>query len=564
MSLDGRVGQLFNSKGEPCGTAWLISSKHALTASHCLDGSPLYTIRFTAGNVFVRLVDTPTDLSGALDLAVLTVDDAAGQPDLGALVVPISSRMPDRHDRVNLLGFPFSAEGDVLSGTHLSGEAVSTEAMLKGCPAPVIQLARVPNTTDQMKGVSGGIAWQASPGGKDVAIGVVFYGGKQMGVHVMPMGAAAKWHHAIEEALDQWGDRPPDGLIIQAVEDSGLIDWNGPIPPSAVGKMWKGASPVKSICCRASKSDLGIELNLALLRMVAHGPDVTVQCAVTDWPTVIGSMSLETEVTVTSVPAGRRAKAAGTTFDADALASLIHQALDGYMLERLHEDIVKQCNDVHAQQVRLHLGLRTRMQEIWDDHWYPQLDRDPVLLRIMLLRLSTHAEAEVSPRAVARIGRKLDRWVLWQPILYALALAASGVRLVPAASKLGNFVLPGGEAGHVTGCQQIDRTDLGICLRDTQFWTVWMVILARLEERYSVLLGKSVTMGEGKAHCPGLTDGGLPPMLLTGVSDFKIALKEGADQVCNYLRDEQKALGKVVEERYGKMEADKWLSRFTF
>ncbi|MGE0084151.1 MAG: hypothetical protein AB7S75_06985 [Desulfococcaceae bacterium] len=161
MNIKGKVARLF-SDNKMRGTAWLFSTKHALTAAHCVrmaDGIiyPNLILEFYGLNekIPVTINNVDTDLLLDWDIVILTVQKECN--NLRELVIPILNRKCQCQDKCYIHGHPAIDSERNLDGFSLKVEVINPEHLFffrTGSSVEVIQFANM-SAWKNLEGISG-------------------------------------------------------------------------------------------------------------------------------------------------------------------------------------------------------------------------------------------------------------------------------------------------------------------------------------------------------------------------------------------------------------------------
>lgn len=581
MNLAERVARLFSGQ-KPLGSAWLISPAHALTACHCIrDGDRFHgdlALRFGDEPRMARVaLARPADACKDLDVALLTVIDHNGA-DLDRRVIPLSRRMPAPSARICAVGYPQSTSSELLTPLRVDGVVGDTQAsFLDATTSARIQIhvtAQI-SSFEQLTGASGGAVWLAddegTPGGP-FATAVLLRALQVLpdNVYAVPVSSIARRFEEVHRALQSSPHRV-DGVLAIAAADDDRLQWSCGYAPADAGELWSDQTAVQQFVCDASRRAIGTDCCQALLRLLIHSNLRSIHVrSCPDWEDDAACLGFSNRPSFApySPTAAFSALAAlpapPVCFQPDGLAEEIHGALDRGMLHRMDRELQQNLWGGSRQRFSIDGGLKRCMRELWQSSWLPTLERQPALLRQFLVRLASCNETE-SPGGLAlvQVGPRLPPEVLGDPLLFSLALSASGINIDPAKLDRGNARATTQQVpAHVCGAEKLEGVDVAIALgRANPPWNVPLVVLPPLREPYARLWRRSISM----RHRPGrprLDAPGLPPVIIPRDGAFLDALEKGADALVDYVRMVREEIRLQIEEHYGSAEAALWTNRF--
>ena len=213
MNLKGKVARLM-SAGELKGTAWLISTSHALTAAHCVsapDGIifPDLTLEFHEGPC-LKAMPNEEDLNLDWDMAILPIQEQGY--NLERFVTQLSRRPCGRRDICYLHGHPSHDYDRNPDGFSLRAEVINPNHQYKfnHTPVEVIQFADT-SAWENIQGISGAPVYCDVPGYENHAIGFVseHRPGDQFNIYGVSILETSKFCDIINAALFPFSDDEP-------------------------------------------------------------------------------------------------------------------------------------------------------------------------------------------------------------------------------------------------------------------------------------------------------------------------------------------------------------------
>jgi hypothetical protein len=575
IGITERVARLY-SNGEFNGSAWLINPTHAITARHCVFSGCLLlerlTLSFPSGpTVKVTVAADNSDL----DVAMLEIAAEDLCTPLADRIIQLARRLLSPEMAVGVAGHPGNSLEKLIGAYHINGRVIDIDQPLIGQKKVFVQIGCLSvggASVEDLKGLSGGPAWSRMNGDGQYAAGILLSVPTLDSIFTVPISALLGWQGTLDDAYAQSPDLPEGPLCLELVGD-GIVGWSAVVPPSKSTEMWEGLNRIRSVSCRASRSELGDEMFWALVRLFAHSGIRCYLRGADEWQNAFQSLGLEndTEFNECSESAAKHslAELAAPVQDlySSELADIIHQALDRWLWVRIDRRIIGILGGLpsEATDYRIDTALSDRMLQLWQDEWQPILLREPTLLRTLLVRLANHDEsAETKGSALARVGKGLeaDFRILWEPCLFALALAASGIALTPECLTRGNFTLiPGGAEGHACGSETVRGQRIAMTLRKNfPSWRASLVLLPLMQEGFLTIYKTTQPMKQVTGR-PRIGDPGPPPVIVSSESEFLIALEQGPNEVLTYIQGLQNSLSDIISARFGEEEAGKWKQR---
>jgi hypothetical protein len=378
----------------------------------------------------------------------------------------------------------------------------------------------------------------------------------------------------VDDAFEQ-SPHEVEGPLCLELAVNGLIGWSASVPPLQSAELWESTRRVTSISCRATRKELGEELFWALVRLVGHTEIPCRLRGVDEWKEATRGLGFDTNARFSECNGSSRRHpvielaAQFQHLDASAMAEEIHAPLDQWLLNKVDNRVVGILEGATPEflDYPIDAALSESMLRLWRDSWQPGLARDPQLLRTMLVRMASHDEAaKANGPALARVGKGLgaDFRMLWEPCLFALALAVSGIGLSPATLARGNVILTaGGAEGYACGCEKVQGKRITLTLPKVPSWSSVLVLLPLMQGCFLTIFKTSQTMKQGTGR-PRIGDPGLPPVIVSSEPSFLIALGQGQDEVRAHVQGIQNELAEIVNARFGTEEAEKWKQRLIF
>jgi hypothetical protein len=585
MSLGAaeRVARLFVD-GKFNGTAWLISPCYALTARHCLLVLGLMAesveLSFPAGGPTVRANVFASDSELDVVLLEVVIEDRCAA--LEERVLPLARGHFLRPDlRVGFIGYPAISERNLEAAFPLNCQIIAVDQRLpdggsRNIYSQLGNLSAGGVNLDGLKGFSGGPAWcldDMDRNGPYIA-GIMLRVPAFDNPFMVPVSALLDW----QQVRDAYARSPyqSNGPLCIEVVDDGLVGWSAPVSAANSDEIWKDGSCITGISCRAEPKELGDDLFWALVRLMGHREFEARFRNVGEWKDAIGAYGLRSAAHLTECATiGHRHSLSEcisefSMSNPPELAETIHAVLDRWILGRVNLLLIGVLNGSRPDFLGypIDIALSERMLRMWQEKWLVALQSDASLLRTVLVRLASHDETSLpNGPLLARVGKGLgpEYKVLLVPCLFALALAVSGVELVPANSTRGNLSLVGGSGeGHACGCDRVRNKVINLCLPHEITWGAALVLLPLMQEPFLGIYKKHQPMRQGGRARPRVGERGLPPVIVSSDSDFLNALGGGEAQVLAHVRGLQDGLAKIVKKRFGVEEAERWKQRLRF
>ena len=578
FSISQRVAQVCDEAGFR-GTAWLISDTLALTAGHCVavDTTILndLTLCFPAGDL-IRVTVRKHD--PARDVALLEVvpEDRPMVPS-GHVIALARRSEPVTNNEVQISGYPADIVNSRATAFVMYGRVVDPKVALTRNNRPIF--AQVSPSTvngaghDALQGLSGSpVCDQSDADGDEMyAFGLALEVPTMGNIDIVPVAALLDW----EEVSAAYAASPhtPRGPLCLHVGDTGMVVWSACVRPANISRYWDADSPVTSISCRASRQELGEGLFFALVRLATHSARVCSVRGRTDWTDTLISVPEEKRPVILECEGDHRRHrpmemfACPESISADELTETIHLSLDHFLLDNIDRRLKQVLGGMPPPDAPdINPLLAEEMLDIWQKDWHPALNRDPRLLRVVLVRLACHEEG-VSPAKEAMVlvgGPRPCPDSFWKPFLFALALSAAGVTLNFAILERGNMLTDGGVAGHACGCERIRNEKVAKRLGRKQWWSVALVLLPLMAEPYLGRFKRMIDMRHASA-VPRIGEGPPPqPVIVTGDSSFEDALQDGAEAVKKHVKALKDELATEIERLYDARRASEWKTLLTF
>lgn len=575
MTLDGKFGQLL-SDGNFIGTAWLLSEDLAISAYHCLvdDKKKMrtnFTIKFPKFSIDVIPDDKLID--PGLDVAILIITNKHGN-NLNPLVFDMSRTPITQGDEVYILGYPEFTQKDLPHGTPIPAKVEMIDWTVSHSKS--ITMSYHGGVSPNVKGVSGGPLVLKS----DITAAIGIMTSKYDEVESLYATSIINIVKSFPELEPLFTNSPhtdprSNKLLID-IKIDGRVRWSSHFTPTQSADMWTQTNPVTYFSCRATRKELGDDIFLALVRLIGHtNSDCSLRGA-DDWKETMRVYGLDTHARLVECSVGDSTHsqlelpAKSQEIAVSVLAEEIHAALDQWILNKVDNWLVGILNGSKATHLdySIDTALSDTMLQFWQNEWCPALKNDANLLRNMLVRLASHDEAARAdgPKLIC-VGKSMgpEYRVLWEPCLFALAIAASGIELTPATLTRGNLALSScGAEGHACGCEKVRNQRISITLPKTPAWRTALVLLPLLKEGFLGIYSKAQIMNQGSGGPPRIGEPGLPPVIVSSDSTFLTALSKGEAEVRAHVQGLQDELARIVKTRFGEEEAEKWKKRLAF
>lgn len=584
MGITLRVARLY-SKLMFKGSAWLISSTHALTARHCVftESLPAEELKLSFPvnglSIRVRVVAVNVDLDVAL-LEVVAEDQCE---DLDERVVRLARRpFLQSGLLVGVAGYPGNSLNNLAAAFRIDWRIIEVNQPLPdGGQDTIYAQLGGPSvsgaTREDLKGLSGGPVWclDDTDGDEPYAAGMMLRVPALDSIFIVPVARLLDWAQVVDDAYAQSPHRAVGPLCLELVGSS-QIAWSALVLPPQSAELWGNSSGVTRVSCRATRKELGDDIFWALVRLIGHTDFDCSLRGVEDWKESMQVYGLQTQARMTECTGGtskHRNIELSSKFQmitASLLAEEIHAALDQWVLNKMDNLLVGILNGSTPTHLDYHIDtdLSDTMLQIWRDIWHPVLESDAKLLRTMLVRLASYDEAaQTNGPTLAYVGKGLgpEYRMLWEPCLFALAIASSGIELAPSTLPRGNLTLiAGGAEGHACGCEKVKNQRISISLPKSPAWRTALVLLPLLKEGFLGIYRAAQPMNQGTGGLPRIGDPGLPPVIVSSDSTFLVALSRGKAEVCAHVQGLQDELAQIVKARFGEEEAEKWKQRLKF
>lgn len=331
------------------------------------------------------------------------------------------------------------------------------------------------------------------------------------------------------------------------VGPGGLV-WSGDIAAAEADQVWNGdGGRSVELYSPPFPDELGAAAS-AVFRLVLHAPRAMLYANVGAWQAYAVTRSSDSpharQLTPPNLIAGDPAGVSHNpqSLAADVLASVVHRALDAWMLRALDERISAYVDSGHDPgsviTLRAAADLRARMGQVWAE-WRIQFQANADLLsRFLRLMLCARDDEEAREQAQILIGpKKLDSIV--RAVAVSLAVAAGWTTLGPVAEPPGNLTLVrntgGAWAGHACGADMIDREPTQI-VAGRFMWRTNFVVLPMIDASIEALLGSTVALADVGSDQPRLSEAAhATSIMLTTDQAFRTAAQAGLEAMAHYL-----------------------------
>lgn len=547
------VAQLKSSSTHK-GTAWLINDDLAITALHCVQDSaeieyPNLKILFplTGEDIAVKVLNTVPHM----DIAVLEIGPH-GYDNLP--LIQISRTAVSSGFDCTMYGYPGACVETFPGGVTIPSRVEEIVTKYNGVKQQLNCKAFQINSTvsagdrdQQLQGLSGGPLVI-----NDAAIGVVieYVLGK---VYAVPISDIALEIPAVQEALveSQHIDMTSNQLHVSLSADGKKVLWSSIIAPHEVATLWEANGIEATSASKSVVDEFHIDTPLRKLRGVASQALLRF-CAYSEgkvgyvhdspqWyrqlkklddlhrpPTKILSLK-EYDPTIS-----QRKPTSWNEYPVEEFSKVIHHSLNSFLLEWL-DDKLYHCleeDDDTELGCFIEKSLGLDMYGHWTS-WHDELKANPDLLEQYLIRVfSLDSECVSSYGTLMSIGSTPQiRRQLLHATLFALALCAAGIDMSLNPLDSGNILvqeLP----GHVCGIEQSQRRRIDM-IAGKHEWNTDVVILPYLTRQllHTFQITTPLTSTEGTI---GHHFQFLPPIAITGETEFLYALEAGREFVKKY------------------------------
>lgn len=271
-------------------------------------------------------------------------------------------------------------------------------------------------------------------------------------------------------------------VLITEVAD-GTFEWKGDIAPNEVARLWADQNKVD--VAYAPRLNKSVELSDVLLRIALHGAGgalyvhdptswvnraarVVDNCLGIPWdkhsPSTAGPNTDTWGVLdFSSFQLNSGAFPPATTLPGPALATLLHEQLDGWVLDELTDKVQGLLNHNPSPELGLEIevNLAQQMSRVWEE--WRQLLRGSADVRRHFLKviLSTAVQSN-SKAGQARVGKRTVQKCVVEAVVLALAVTVGLPRTFrPALGEDGqNIAFDPEGTGHLCGLELIDSVRL--------------------------------------------------------------------------------------------------------
>ncbi|WP_161625079.1 ABC-three component system protein, partial [Vibrio jasicida] len=399
----------------------------------------------------------------------------------------------------------------------------------------------------QLQGLSGGPLVI-----NDAAIGVVieYVLGK---VYAVPISDIALEIPAVQEALaeSQHIDETSNQLHISLSEDGKNILWSSTITPYEVAKLWETSEIVATSPSKVLVNEFHIDTPLRKLRGTASQALIRF-CAYSEgkvgyvydsskWYSQLHKLDELHRSPAKRLPLkdydpalSQHKPSRWNEYPVEEFSKVIHHSLNSFLLEWL-DDKLYHCleeDDDTELGCCIDKDLGLDMYDHWRT-WHDELKVNPDLLQQYLIRVfSLDSKCVASNGILMSIGSTPQiRRQLLHATLFALALRAAGIDMSLDPLDSGNILvqeLP----GHVCGVEQSQRRRIDM-IAGKHEWNTDVVILPYLTRQllHTFQITTPLTSTEGTI---GHHFQFLPPIAITGETEFLYALEAGRESVKKY------------------------------
>lgn len=266
----------------------------------------------------------------------------------------------------------------------------------------------------------------------------------------------------------------------------GAMRWAGQARPETLTQAWDGASWLE-LACGAAPANYG-PVAPALIRLAAHSDHVTLVADPADWNGELQRLTtaspqaqgMPSPQIVNKQLAG--ASIEPVTLPTTALAAMLHQAMDRWVLQAIDQHLQSYCTSGRDAGWRInieaHKDVRAAMRQVWNG-WHASFLTDPALLaRFLQLTVCALDDAASIDVASVLVGpNNLDALIRGTAV--ACMIASNWAPTAPHGARPGNLRrsrAAGDWHGHSCGATLIDGRPLAVCAVDFMWQTEFVIL----------------------------------------------------------------------------------------